>query len=83
MENTKKINYYPCQTCYLRFNKQYSSECDDNCDYAKAIKLLKQVLIKTDKCFYCKNYDGCINQEKCENYNLFELDYEKIEKNHN
>lgn len=31
--------------CYLRFGKQYTPDCDDKCDYAKAVKenkLLKE-----------------------------------------
>lgn len=31
--------FNPCiEYCYNRLGKQYSSECDDNCEYAKAVK---------------------------------------------
>lgn len=31
--------FIPCKDhCYLRYGKQYSKECDTNCDYAKAVK---------------------------------------------
>ena len=29
----------PCvDLCYTRYGKQYSSDCDDKCEYAKAVK---------------------------------------------
>lgn len=29
----------PCfELCYLRYNKEYTKECDNNCMYAKACK---------------------------------------------
>lgn len=31
--------YNPCFECRLRYDKQYSKDCDDNCEYAYAIKL--------------------------------------------
>ena len=30
--------YYPCSECTIRYDKQYSEECDDSCDYAIAVK---------------------------------------------
>ena len=30
--------FYPCTECYRKFDKQYTSECDDKCDYARAVK---------------------------------------------
>ena len=30
--------YYPCSECWEKYNKQYSEECDEMCDYAMAIK---------------------------------------------
>lgn len=31
--------FNPCyEHCYLRLGKQYSSECDNKCEYAKAVK---------------------------------------------
>ena len=31
--------FNPCyEHCYLRYSKQYTKECDDNCDYAKIVK---------------------------------------------
>lgn len=34
--------YEPCQTCLIRFEKSYTKECDNSCNYAKAIKDLKE-----------------------------------------
>ena len=35
--------FVPCHDqCYLRYGKQYTKECDINCDYAKAIKESKK-----------------------------------------
>ena len=31
--------FVPCRDhCYLRYGRQYTKECDVNCDYAKAVK---------------------------------------------
>lgn len=31
--------FEPCfDHCYIRYNKQYTKECDDNCNYAKVVK---------------------------------------------
>ena len=30
--------YYPCSECFNKYNKQYSEKCDEECDYAKAVK---------------------------------------------
>ena len=31
--------FIPCYGyCYLKYGKQYSEECDANCDYAKVVK---------------------------------------------
>ena len=35
--------FVPChEHCYLRYGKQYTKECDINCDYAKAVKESKK-----------------------------------------
>lgn len=33
--------YSPCVECKLRYNKEYSAECDNNCDYANVCRRLK------------------------------------------
>lgn len=33
--------YYPCLTCFAKFGKLYTSECDNDCDYARAVKELE------------------------------------------
>lgn len=77
----------PCiDFCYSRYGKQYSSDCDNKCTYAKAIKCLKEVLIVNDGCHsHCKHsyhekYVGmiCDNEEECKNHSMYELDFEKI-----
>lgn len=31
--------FNPCyEHCYLRFGKEYSPDCDEKCEYAKAVK---------------------------------------------
>ena len=36
--------FNPCvEHCFNRYGKQYSSECDGNCDYAKAVKEKKML----------------------------------------
>lgn len=31
--------FNPCmEHCFIRYGKQYTSECDNVCDYAKAVK---------------------------------------------
>lgn len=33
----------PCvELCYLRYGKEYSPECNEKCDYAKAVDELKK-----------------------------------------
>lgn len=32
--------YYPCEDCYLKSGKQYSTDCDGKCDYARVAKEL-------------------------------------------
>ncbi len=34
--------YNPCQECKLRYNREYSKECDTTCDYAKEVLINKQ-----------------------------------------
>lgn len=41
--------FNPCVHCYIRYDKQYSSACDENCEYAKVVKekkLLEEQLKK-------------------------------------
>ena len=40
--------YTPCETCKLRFNREYSSECDLACDYAKSILILRDTKSKLE-----------------------------------
>ena len=79
--------FVPCfESCYLKYGKQYSEECNDSCDYAKAVlekneleKVLKAVLIYHNyrKCFYCKHYMAC-GEGGCDNYEEYELDLNKV-----
>ena len=35
--------FEPCfEHCHIRYGKQYTKECDDNCNYAKAVKESKR-----------------------------------------
>lgn len=41
----------PCiDFCYNRYGKQYSSDCDDKCEYAKVIREKKILEEKTEQC---------------------------------
>lgn len=33
--------YNPCSTCFTRFGKTYSPECDERCEFAKVFAMLK------------------------------------------
>lgn len=33
--------YSPCFECKIRYNKEYSKECDSKCDYANLVSKLK------------------------------------------
>ena len=33
--------YSPCFECKIRYNKEYSKECDNKCDYANLVSKLK------------------------------------------
>ena len=35
--------YNPCFTCWNRFGHDYSSDCDNQCEYAQAVKELKEL----------------------------------------
>lgn len=40
--------FNPCiDHCYLRYGKQYSEECKENCAYAKAVNDIKTVVVDT------------------------------------
>ena len=40
----------PCiELCYLRYGKQYTPECDEFCDYAKAVKENKQLKVALEE----------------------------------
>lgn len=38
--------YNPCMECKLRYNREYTSKCDDECIYANSIKQLNERLNK-------------------------------------
>ena len=40
--------YSPCLTCFERFGKEYSDECNDYCHYAEVVK--ENELLKEFKC---------------------------------
>lgn len=46
-EKSKKMN--PCtEYCYLRYGKQYSKECDDECEFASWVQIAKDLQTKLD-----------------------------------
>lgn len=30
--------YNPCETCYSRFGHEYTSDCDEKCEFASLVK---------------------------------------------
>lgn len=71
--------FVPCvDYCFNRLGKQYSPEdCDETCDYAMTVKILKEVLIQDSGCHYCKRYDICTTGE-CIDFEKYELDLDSI-----
>ncbi len=44
------IIFNPCyEHCYLKYGKQYTTDCDDKCDYAKVIKEKKLLEEEMDR----------------------------------
>lgn len=44
--------FNPCvDHCYLKYGKQYNSECDEKCEYAKALKALEKTKAERDAAF--------------------------------
>lgn len=41
--------YSPCETCKLRFNHDYSKECDAMCDYARYVMVLRDTKDKLER----------------------------------
>lgn len=80
--------FNPCiEHCYKRNGKQYNpDECNTTCEYAKAIEVLKKVLIVNEGCSCCKHsyYEkgvgvDCDKMDKeCKNHSLYEIDFEKV-----
>lgn len=51
--------YSPCMECKIRYNKEYSEECDNKCDYANISRRLKSANNKLEDYY---------NQQKNNNY---------------
>lgn len=48
--------FNPClEHCYQKYDKQYSSDCDNNCEFAKAIKTLETIMGSQKFCALCAN----------------------------
>ena len=83
--------FNPCyESCYLRYGKQYTEECDATCSYAKVWRekqelerILKAVVdYHSDwECHYCKQSSICASGH-CENREFYELDLEKIKESY-
>lgn len=41
--------YYPCFECQNKYGRQYSAECDGQCDYAIAVKEKKELEEKNNR----------------------------------
>ena len=81
--------YSPCTQCFNRFGKQYDpDECDDNCEYANAVKfkrVIEQELDRPVESLLDLAIQFCIVTE-CKNCPVAIYDYEtrtEYEKNRN
>lgn len=68
--------FNPCfEHCYNRYGKQYSSECDEKCEFAKMVKekkIIEEELeqYKLGDCMNnCEHYDNCANYIYSKGYN--------------
>ena len=62
MEDNVNQRYNPCFECRLRHDRQYSSDCENNCEYAYAIKLRDSNI--EDLNTIIKNLEDQIAEEK-------------------
>lgn len=52
-KNSEKSKLNPCMDlCYIRYGKQYSEKCDDKCEYAHAVKQMKDAIQRL--CLQCR-----------------------------
>lgn len=77
----------PCfDYCYVRFGNQYTPECDSKCEFARTVKVLKEVLLFNEGCFAtCKNshLEKCEwtcdkYDEECKNHSLYQIDFDRV-----
>ena len=83
----------PCKDyCYLRFGKQYTEKCDNACDYARVVKVLKEVLTSIDPCTVtCKKsyyqagvpWDCDHLGKDCQKCSMYEIDWNKVYNEYN
>jgi hypothetical protein len=66
-ESGEKHRLNPCKDlCYIRYGKQYSEKCDEECEFAYAVKQLKKQ--KEQICSLCKAlYTNQDKQPLCDN----------------
>lgn len=57
--------YIPCETCFSRYKREYSKECDTFCDYARAIKENKEYQKSEVLNRQIKNMDDLIKKLEC------------------
>ena len=61
--------YSPCFECMNRYNRQYTEECDTDCDYAYAVKRDRDIgesMIK-DSYKWLGNWFCALEDEECPN----------------
>lgn len=74
--------YYPC----IRCGKNYDDECINICDYARSIKILKEVLLENEPCarickygYPCRGIGfDCDKDDECINHSLFEINFDRV-----
>lgn len=81
--------FNPCTECYRKFGKQYTPECDNECEFAQCGKILKGVLISSYGCFHCthRNCDSiskenCCSIVGCNNYEKYQIDINRVIKDY-
>ena len=75
----RNILFNPCvEHCYNRYGRQYSSDCDDKCEYAKVVKE-KKLLEEMDR--FIKTLEELTTQfcclTECRNCPVVIHEYEK------
>ena len=48
--------YNPCETCYSRFGHEYTSDCDEKCEFASLVKENKRLRAELSNIIHGRDY---------------------------